>query len=104
MSFLKKFHADDADSQRRQVLRAPPTVRAQFTREVEAILDRKVEGMSKRNRRVYYLVKWKGSSESETSWERDVTLWQFEKEITDFLNNSMRASSSSSGGGLLDSR
>ena len=77
-SFLKPFQGDPEDSSRAVSKRAPPTIRKQFEREAEAILDRRVEGQSKKNRRTYYLVKWKGAPEGEVSWEKDVTLWQFE--------------------------
>ena len=98
VSFLKPFHEDPQDGDRAVSKRAPPTIRTQFEKEAEAILDRKVEGQSKKNRRVYYLVKWKGAPIEEASWERDTTLWQFEDFILNYLQ-SMRTSTSSSGGG-----
>lgn len=67
----------------------------------EKILDWKVERQSKKNRRIYFLVKWKRLQDSEASWENDITLWQFEKLIKDFLNaHPMRTSNSPGGGGL----
>lgn len=89
-SFLKPFHEDPQDGDRAVSKRAPPTIRTQFEKEAEAILDRKVEGQSQKNRRVYYLVKWKGAPIEEASWERDTTLWQFEDLILNDLQ-SMRA-------------
>ena len=47
---------------RQQAKHALPVIRKQFDREVESILDHKMEGMSKKNRRIHYLVKWKGFS------------------------------------------
>ena len=41
-------------------------------------------GASRKNRRTDYLVQWKGSLESEATWERDVTLWQFEGAVQDY--------------------
>lgn len=42
---------------------------------------------------------WKGEFELDATWERDVTLWQFDKEVTKYLRKqqSMTASTSSSG-------
>ena len=77
-------------------------VRTQFDKELEKILDHRTLGQSKKNRRTDFLVQWKGQSEADASWERDVTLWQFEDMIADYLRLHMtRTSSSSSGGGLL---
>jgi len=70
---------------------------------VDRILNKKVTGYRKGgNMRTYYLVKWKGTAESEASWEKASTLWQFEKEVKAFENIlPMRTSASSGGGGLL---
>ena len=77
-------------------------IQKQFDRDVEKILDHKTEGMSKKNRRTHYLVKWKGLPDSYASWEKDTTLWQFEKQIDAYLQTiPTRTSASSSGGGLL---
>ena len=49
-----------------------------------------------------YLVKWKGATEIEASWEKASTLWQFEKEVKAFEDTlPMRTLASSGGGGLL---
>jgi len=49
-----------------------------------------------------YLVKWKGAIESEVSWEKASTLWQFESEMKAFEDTLLtRTSVSSGGGGLL---
>ena len=85
VSYLKPYNEDQANLTRTQARRAPPVIRKQFDKEVEQILDHKTEGQSKKNRRTHYLVKWKGSPEADASWEKDVTLWQFEKQITDYL-------------------
>lgn len=103
VSYLKEFNQDLVDKARQSVKRAPPVVRKQFDRQVEEILNHETKGMSKKNRRTFDLVKWKGLPSSEASWEKDTTLWLFEKEIKAYLEKcSMRASSSSGGGGLLD--
>ncbi|CAL5371561.1 unnamed protein product [Camellia sinensis] len=102
VSYLKPYNEDQANLTRTQARRAPPVIRKQFDKEVEQILDHKTEGQSKKNRRTHYLVKWKGSPEADASWEKDVTLWQFEKQITDYLEAlPTRTSASSGGGGLL---
>ena len=44
-------------------------------------------GASRKNRWTDYLVQWKGSLESEATWERDVTLWQFEGVVQDYLKS-----------------
>ena len=101
VSFLKPCHDDPANPERNRTERAPPTVRKEFTRAAEKILDRKIEGQSKKNRRTFYLVKWKGLPDSKASWERDTTLWQFERLVQQYLSSvPTRASGSSSGGGL----
>lgn len=105
VSFLKKFQEDQT---RVQTSRAPPVVRYEFDRKVARILDDRVLGQSKKNRRVDYLVQWVGDSEADATWIRNVNLWQFEDEIADYekrkglLGVSTWTSSSSSGGGLLD--
>jgi len=38
--------------------RNPPTIQKQFDKNVERILDRRVKGQNKKNRRVEYLVQW----------------------------------------------
>ncbi|RVW58793.1 Transposon Tf2-2 polyprotein [Vitis vinifera] len=99
VSFLKPYH-EDLDAERMQTKRAPPLVMKQFDRELEKILDHRTMGHSKKNRRTDFLVQWKGISEAEASWERDVTLWQFEKEVQAYWRSkSTRASTSAGGGG-----
>ena len=98
VSFLKSYHGD-LDTARVQRQRAPPLVIKEFDQQVEQILDHRTMGTSWKNRRTNYLVKWKGKKISEASWERDTTLWQFEKQVQEYLQNkSMRASTSAGGG------
>ena len=78
VSFLKKYVEDPNDPSRSARTRAPPTTRKQYTEAAEAILDHRTEGQSKKNRITYYLVKWKGKSPEEATWEKDTQLWQFE--------------------------
>ena len=50
----------------------------------------------------YYLVKWKGVAETEASWEKASTLWQFEKGVKAFEDTlSTRTLASFGRGGLL---
>ncbi|KAJ4722993.1 Retrotransposon protein, putative, Ty3-gypsy subclass [Melia azedarach] len=102
VSFLKPFHEDLVDGGCHQAKRAPPVIRKQFDKEVEKILDHRTMGQSKKNRRTDYLVQWKDGSEADASWERDVTLWQFEREVKEYLDTlPTRTSGFSGGGGLL---
>ena len=102
LSFLKPYH-EDLDAERVQTKRAPPLVMKQFDREIKKILDHRTMGHSRKTRRTDFLVQWKGISETETSWERDVTLWQFEKEVQAYWQSkSTMASTSADGGGFLN--
>ena len=59
-------------------------------------------GASRKNRRTDYLVQWKDSPESKATWERDVTLLQFEWAMQAYLQaKSTRASTSIRGGGFI---
>ena len=102
VSFLKKYVEDVSDPSRGARTRAPPTIRKQFIDVAEAVFDHKTEGQSKKNRRTYYLVKWKGKAEEEATWEKEMQLWQFEALIRRYIDSlSTRTSINSSGGGLL---
>ena len=70
VSFLKPFNEDLLDDRRRQPPRAPPTIRRQFEKGVERVLDHRTEGHSRRNQRTFYLVLCKGLPKSEATWER----------------------------------
>ena len=80
VSFLKPYH-EDLDAKRMQTKRSPHLVMKQFDREIEKILDHRTMGHSRKNRRTDFLVQWKGTSKAEATWERDVTLWQFETAV-----------------------
>ena len=101
VSFLKKFNEDTTDPTRKARVRAPPTVRKQYTEVAEEILDHRTEGASRKNRRTFYLIKWKGKALEEATWEKDTQLWQFEKLIEDYLKQiSTRTSKVQVGEGL----
>ena len=101
VSFLRQYHEDMGDPARSKAKKAPPVVRKQFVEDVERILDHRTLGQSKKNRRTEFLVLWKGKSEADATWERDVSLWQFERQIEDYLTNSTRTLNVLGGGGLL---
>lgn len=98
VSFLKPYF-EDVDQDRQHVRRAPPNVRKHFEKQVVKILDHRTMGASRKNRRTDYLVQWEGSSEVDATWERDVTLWQFEDQIKEYLETLPTRTSASSGGG-----
>ena len=64
-----------------QTKQTPPLVMKQFDQEIEKILDHRTMGHSRNNRQTDFLVQWKGTSEADATWERDVTLWQFETAV-----------------------
>ncbi|KAL3510357.1 hypothetical protein ACH5RR_029758 [Cinchona calisaya] len=68
-------------SRRRQAKRAPSHLRKQFEKDASKVLDHRTMGQSKKNHRTDYLIHWKGETESDATWEREVTLWQFEDHI-----------------------
>ncbi|XP_027178179.1 uncharacterized protein LOC113777345 [Coffea eugenioides] len=69
VSFLKPFNQDKMDEGRKQAKRASPVIRKQFQKDVEAILDHRTMGQSKKNRRTDYLIHWKGETELDATWE-----------------------------------
>ena len=89
VSFLKPYHSDPSPD-RVQAKRNPPMVRVEFSKEIASILqDRKMGNW--KNKWTEYLVHWKGTLVSETSWEKGATLWQFEDQILEYARlKSMR--------------
>ena len=98
VSFLKPYH-EDLDAERVQTKWAPPLAMKQFDREIEKILDHRTMGYSKKNRRTDFLVQWKRTSEAEATWERDVTLWQFETTVQAYWQTKSTRASTSAGRG-----
>ena len=94
VSFLKPYHEDET---RQQGRRAPPVVRTEFHKKVVKILDHRTQGTSRKNRRTDYLVQWEG--DDQVTWEKDLTLWQFEKQVKAYLETLPTRTSASSGGG-----
>ncbi|OIT07293.1 hypothetical protein A4A49_66143 [Nicotiana attenuata] len=92
VSYLRTYVEDPEDPDKHKMNRAPP----------EKILEHRVLGMHKKNRQTQFLIQWKGKPEADTTWEKGASLWQYEQQIEDYLKSaSTRASSSTSGGGLL---
>ncbi|XP_027182095.1 uncharacterized protein LOC113780495 [Coffea eugenioides] len=56
VSFLKPFNQDEMDDGRRQAKCAPLVIRKQFQKDMEAVLDYRTMGQSKKNRRIDYLI------------------------------------------------
>ena len=96
VSFLKPYH-EDLDAERVQTKRAPPLVMKGFDREIEKILDHRTMGHSKKNRRTDFLVQWKGTSKAKATWEKDVTLWQFETTVQAYWQTKSKRASTSAG-------
>ncbi|KAI9195992.1 hypothetical protein LWI28_020076 [Acer negundo] len=69
------------DPSRSESKRAPIAVVTAFDKDIECILaDRVIRRRGVPNY-VEYLVKWKDLPDSEASWERGDTLWQFAEHI-----------------------
>ena len=97
VSFLKPYF-EDVEPGRTRVKDAPPLVMKQFDKGVEKIMNHRTIGASRKNRRTDYLVQWKDSSESEATWELDVTLLQFEGAVQEYLKAKSTRASTSAGG------
>ena len=79
VSLLKPFVEDTEDPGRGVSDRAPPTIRQQFTDQVEEVL-----AVRTKNRKKEYLVRWSERSDADTSWETIEDLWQFKQNIEEF--------------------
>ena len=74
----------------------------QFDKGVEDIMNHRTMEASRKNWRTDYIVQWKDNLESEATWERDVTLWQFEGAVQEYPKaKSTRASTSVRRGGFV---
>ncbi|KAE8637544.1 hypothetical protein CSA_017400 [Cucumis sativus] len=84
VSMLKPFYEDKEDPSRGESSRAPTGMISEFDRKIKEILaERKIRrrGVPTYNE---YLIAWEGLPESEASWEKEDTLWQFQDEIRRF--------------------
>ncbi|KAK4383414.1 Transposon Ty3-I Gag-Pol polyprotein [Sesamum angolense] len=75
---------DLLDTARQQTQRALPVIQKEFEKTMLKNLDHRTMGQSKKNRQTDYLVHWSGESEANATWERDVTLWQFEEKLNEY--------------------
>ncbi|OIT08431.1 hypothetical protein A4A49_04656 [Nicotiana attenuata] len=102
VSYLKWLHEDVEDPTRAVPKCTPPVERKQFEKSIEKILDQHTLGQSKNNNRTEFLVQWTGKQEYDATWEKGLSLWQFQDQRKVYLDSaSSRAMSSSGGGSLL---
>ena len=84
VSYLKPYHEDNDDPSRGVSEKAPTTVVTSYDKEVEHILTDRVIKRRGVPPTTEFLVKWKGLTESEASWEPVDALWQFQEQIEQF--------------------
>ena len=84
VSYLKLYHKDKDDPSRGLSKRAPTTVVTSYDKEVEHIITDRVIKRRGVSPTTEFLVKWKGLTESEASWEPVDALWQFQEQIEQF--------------------
>ncbi|XP_075092575.1 uncharacterized protein LOC142172786 [Nicotiana tabacum] len=83
VSFLKPYVDDPEDPDRHKTKRAPSEMRTQLEEKIEKVLDHRVLGMHKKNRRTEFLIQWKGKLEADATWEKGDSLWQYEHQVED---------------------
>ena len=83
-SCLKPYHGDAEDTERGPQSRAPLGVSTSYDKEAELILDVRIVRKKNYPPSREYFVKWKGLPDSETSWEPENALWQFEDKVREF--------------------
>ncbi|CAA0819405.1 Unknown protein [Striga hermonthica] len=81
VSMLKPYKRDVKDPSRGLTSRAPPITNKSFDKEVEAVLTSDIVRRRGVPLKTRYLIKWKGLPDSETSWEFEEDLWQFQDTI-----------------------
>ena len=74
MSLFKPYY-EDTVNERQLIKQSSPSVRKHYEKAIVKILDHRREGASRKNRRNYYLVQWKGGNVEYATWEKDVDLW-----------------------------
>ena len=84
VSMLKSYHKDTEDPNSGKSSRAPTGIRMEFDKEAAEIIADKTVREANNHPRLEYFVKWKGLSDSESSWEPARALWQFEDLIEKF--------------------
>ena len=84
VSYLKPYHEDNDDPSRVVSKKAPTMVVTSYDKEVEHIITDRVIKRRGVSPTTEFLVKWKGLTESEASWEPVDALWQFQEQIEQF--------------------
>ncbi|XP_072058277.1 uncharacterized protein [Arachis hypogaea] len=81
VSMLKPYHGDQDEPSRGDSSRAPPVVIRSFDKEIEEILANRIVLRRGVPPSIQYLIKWKGLSIIEASWETREDLWQFPEHL-----------------------
>ncbi|XP_016165032.1 uncharacterized protein LOC107607616 [Arachis ipaensis] len=81
VSMLKPYHGDQDEPSRGDSSRAPPVVIRSFDKEIEEILANRIVRRRGVPPSIQYLIKWKGLSITEASWETHEDLWQFQEHL-----------------------
>ena len=84
ISYLKPYHRDKDDPNRGMFKRAPTTIVTSYDKAIELILVDQIIRRQGVPPATKYLVKWKGLSESEASWEPADALLQLQEQIERF--------------------
>ena len=79
VSYLKPYHRDKDDPNRGMSKRAPTTIVTSYDKAIELILVDQIIRRQGVPHATKYLVKWKGLSESEASWEPADALLQLQE-------------------------
>ncbi|CAL1398836.1 unnamed protein product [Linum trigynum] len=77
VSQLKSYHEDKKDEARKELVRAPTLITTTHEHEIEKIIAHRVvprHGIHPNY--LEYLIKWKGHSESDITWEKKLSLWR----------------------------
>ncbi|KAH0664069.1 hypothetical protein KY284_029000 [Solanum tuberosum] len=96
-----EFSVDADDPDRNRSKRAPLSIPTKVDVEIQKIPVHQVVGTSKKNTKNGFLIHWKSKSAADVVWEKAKYLWQFDDQISDYLETiSMRTSSSNSAGAM----